>query len=75
MVAVACEIGRFSYIISHIVAQERGKNETFGVLGIVYAMLAPILGSRAGWVNLAYNKILIDTQFLHVKPLTETLSH
>lgn len=27
-------------LISHIVAQERGKIETFGVLGIVYAMLA-----------------------------------
>lgn len=27
-------------LISHIVAQERGKKETFGVLGIVYAMLA-----------------------------------
>merc|ERR1711951_134794 len=26
-------------LISHIVAQERGKNEVFGVLGIVYAML------------------------------------
>ena len=27
-------------LISHIVAQERGKPETFGVLGIIYAMLA-----------------------------------
>lgn len=27
-------------LISHIVAQERGKKETFGVLGMVYAMLA-----------------------------------
>merc|ERR1712055_1118371 len=27
-------------LISHIVAQERGKKETFGVLGIIYAMLA-----------------------------------
>jgi len=27
-------------LISHIVAQESGKKETFGVLGIVYAMLA-----------------------------------
>merc|ERR1711970_975643 len=27
-------------IISHIVSQERGKTETFGILGIVYAMLA-----------------------------------
>jgi len=27
-------------LISHIVAQERGKDETFGVLGIVYAILA-----------------------------------
>ena len=27
-------------LISHIVAQERGKKETFGVLGIVYAILA-----------------------------------
>merc|ERR1712145_17568 len=27
-------------LISHIVAQERGKRETFGVLGMVYAMLA-----------------------------------
>ena len=27
-------------LISHIVAQERGKRETFGVLGIVYAILA-----------------------------------
>ena len=27
-------------LISHIVAQERGKTETFGVLGIVYAILA-----------------------------------
>merc|ERR1719510_2835565 len=26
-------------LISHIVAQERGKNEVFGVLGIVYAIL------------------------------------
>lgn len=27
-------------LISHIVAQERGKKETFGVLGMIYAMLA-----------------------------------
>jgi len=27
-------------LISHIVAQERGKMETFGVLGIIYAILA-----------------------------------
>ncbi len=27
-------------LISHIVAQERGKKETFGVLGMVYAILA-----------------------------------
>jgi len=27
-------------LISHIVAQERGKPETFGVLGIIYAILA-----------------------------------
>lgn len=27
-------------LISHIVAQERGKTETFGVLGIVYAIIA-----------------------------------
>ena len=27
-------------LISHIVAQERGKRETFGVLGMVYAILA-----------------------------------
>jgi len=27
-------------LISHIVAQERGKRETFGVLGIIYAILA-----------------------------------
>merc|ERR1712106_723693 len=27
-------------MISHIVAQERGKKETFGVLGIIYAILA-----------------------------------
>jgi len=27
-------------LISHIVAQESGKRETFGVLGIVYAILA-----------------------------------
>merc|ERR1711997_1268026 len=27
-------------IISHIVAQERGKKETFGVLGMIYAILA-----------------------------------
>jgi len=26
-------------LISHIVAQERGKREVFGVLGMVYAML------------------------------------
>jgi len=25
-------------IISHIVTQERGKEETFGVVGIIYAM-------------------------------------
>merc|ERR1712074_480212 len=32
-------------LISHIVAQERGKKETFGVLGIIYAILATgILG-------------------------------
>ena len=27
-------------IISHIVSQERGKTETFGMLGMVYAILA-----------------------------------
>merc|ERR1711922_65075 len=27
-------------LISHIVAQERGKKETFGVLGMIYAVLA-----------------------------------
>ena len=27
-------------LISHIVSQERGKRETFGLLGIIYAMLA-----------------------------------
>ncbi len=27
-------------LISHIVAQERSKKETFGVLGIIYAILA-----------------------------------
>merc|ERR1712208_189243 len=27
-------------LISHIVSQERGKKETFGVLGIIYAILA-----------------------------------
>lgn len=27
-------------LISHMVAQERGKSETFGVLGIIYAILA-----------------------------------
>merc|ERR1712062_603267 len=27
-------------IISHIVTQERGKQETFGILGIVYAIAA-----------------------------------
>jgi cytochrome c oxidase subunit 1 len=27
-------------LISHIVTQERGKTEPFGVLGIVYAMIA-----------------------------------
>jgi len=27
-------------LISHIVAQERGKKETFGILGIIYAILA-----------------------------------
>merc|ERR1711922_62728 len=27
-------------LISHIVAQERGKKETFGVLGMIYAILA-----------------------------------
>lgn len=27
-------------LISHIVSQERGKREPFGVLGIVYAILA-----------------------------------
>jgi cytochrome c oxidase subunit 1 len=27
-------------LISHIVAQERGKKEAFGVLGIIYAILA-----------------------------------
>jgi cytochrome c oxidase subunit 1 len=27
-------------MISHIISQERGKKETFGALGIIYAMLA-----------------------------------
>jgi cytochrome c oxidase subunit 1 len=27
-------------LISHIVSQERGKTETFGILGIIYAILA-----------------------------------
>jgi len=27
-------------IISHIIPQERGKNETFGILGIIYAILS-----------------------------------
>jgi cytochrome c oxidase subunit 1 len=26
-------------LITHIVTQERGKRESFGVLGIIYAML------------------------------------
>ena len=27
-------------IISHIISQEAGKNEPFGVLGIIYAIVA-----------------------------------
>jgi len=27
-------------LVSHIVSQERGKKDPFGVLGMVYAMLA-----------------------------------
>merc|ERR1711935_1313304 len=34
-------------LISHIVAQERGKKETFGVLGIIYAMLGIDADTRA----------------------------
>ena len=38
-------------LISHIVAQERGKLETFGVLGIVYAILAIGLLGFVVWAH------------------------
>lgn len=38
-------------IISHIVSQERGKTETFGMLGIVYAILAIGLLGFVVWAH------------------------
>merc|ERR1712002_984754 len=38
-------------LISHIVAQERGKKETFGILGIIYAILAIGLLGFVVWAH------------------------
>lgn len=38
-------------IISHIISQERGKKETFGVLGIIYAILAIGLLGFVVWAH------------------------
>ena len=41
-------------LISHIVAQEKGKKETFEVLGIVYAMLAIDILGFVVWVHYTF---------------------
>jgi cytochrome c oxidase subunit 1 len=38
-------------IISHIISQERGKKETFGILGIIYAILAIGLLGFVVWAH------------------------
>ena len=41
-------------LISHIIAQEKGKKETFGILGIVYAMLAIDILGFVVWAHYAF---------------------
>lgn len=50
-------------IISHVIRHERGKNETFGVLGIIYAMLAIGLLGFVVWAHHIFTVgINIDTR-------------
>jgi len=47
-------------LISHIVSQERGKTETFGILGIIYAILAIGLLGFVVWAHHIFT-VGIDT--------------
>lgn len=50
-------------IISHVISQERGKKETFGVLGIIYAILAIGLLGFVVWAHHMFTVgINIDTR-------------